>query len=127
MKDTTISDSIKYVGVDDKTLELFESQYIVPNGMAYNSYIIKDEKTVIMDTVDRRATDEWFANIKNELSSIQGTGYFIADTEFKTDFKKLNSKGNIKFHNIDIKDTKTNNRIAKVNSIILLEIYRYNS
>ena len=91
MKDTTISDSIKYVGVDDKTLELFESQYIVPNGMAYNSYIIKDEKTVIMDTVDRRATDEWFANIKNELGDIKPTYLVISHLEpdHSANIKKL--------------------------------------
>ncbi len=69
MKDITISDSIKYIGVDDKDIELFESQYIVPNGMAYNSYIIKDEKIVIMDTVDKRATDEWFENLQKELGN----------------------------------------------------------
>ena len=63
-----ISDSIKYIGVDDKKLDLFESQYIVPNGMAYNSYLIKDEKTVVMDTIDKRATDEWFNNLETELN-----------------------------------------------------------
>ena len=63
-----ISDSIKYIGVDDKKLDLFESQYIVPNGMAYNSYLIKDEKIVIMDTIDKRATDEWFKNLETELN-----------------------------------------------------------
>ena len=63
-----ISDSIKYIGVDDKKLDLFESQYIVPNGMAYNSYLIKDEKTVVMDTIDKRATDEWFKNLETELN-----------------------------------------------------------
>ena len=63
-----ISDAIKYIGVNDKTLDLFEGQYIVPNGMAYNSYIILDEKIVIMDTVDKRATDEWFNNLEEELN-----------------------------------------------------------
>ena len=63
-----VTDSIEYVGVNDRTIDLFESQYIVPNGMAYNSYIIKDEKTVIMDTVDKRATNEWFENVKNGLN-----------------------------------------------------------
>jgi len=62
-----ITDSIIYVGVNDKTIDLFESQYKVPNGISYNSYIIKDEKTVIMDTVDKRATDEWTQNIENVL------------------------------------------------------------
>ena len=67
MKDTTISNSILYIGADDKTIDLFESQYIVPNGVSYNSYLIKDEKICIMDTVDPRATDEWFANLEAAL------------------------------------------------------------
>lgn len=68
MKDTTISENIIYIGADDKTLDLFESQYIVPNGVSYNSYLILDEKIAIMDTVDARATDEWFANLENALA-----------------------------------------------------------
>ena len=62
-----ITDTIKYVGVDDKTLDLFESQYIIPNGVSYNSYIIEDEKTVIMDTVDKRAVKEWIENVEEVL------------------------------------------------------------
>ena len=58
MSNVTISDSIKYIGVDDTTLDLFESQYIVPNGVSYNSYVILDEKVAVMDTVDARKTDE---------------------------------------------------------------------
>lgn len=65
--DTVISDSILYAGVDDTTLDLFESQYIVPKGVSYNSYVILDEKTTIMDTVDKRATDAWFENIERVL------------------------------------------------------------
>ena len=64
---TNISDSIKYVGVDDHELDLFEGQYIVPDGMAYNSYVIVDEKTAVMDTVDGNFTDEWIANVKEAL------------------------------------------------------------
>ncbi len=67
MKDTTISEDIKYIGVDDKTIDLFESQYVVPNGISYNSYVIKDEKIVIFDTVDRRKTDEWISNLEKTL------------------------------------------------------------
>ena len=67
MKDITISDSIFYVGADDTTLDLFESQYIVPEGVSYNSYVIMDDKITIMDTVDQRATEEWIANVKNVL------------------------------------------------------------
>ena len=65
--DTVITDSIIYVGADDTTLDLFESQYVVPEGVSYNSYIILDEKITIMDTVDKRATDEWFANVEKVL------------------------------------------------------------
>ena len=54
MKDVTISESVKYIGVDDTTIDLFESQYHVPNGVSYNSYVILDEKTAVMDTVDPR-------------------------------------------------------------------------
>ena len=56
MKDITITDSILYVGLDDKKLDLFESQYVIPNGVSYNSYVIMDEKITIMDTVDARKT-----------------------------------------------------------------------
>lgn len=67
MKDVIITDNIKYIGADDKTLDLFESQYIIPNGVSYNSYIIHDEQIVIMDTIDKRKTDEWIENIEKEL------------------------------------------------------------
>lgn len=62
-----ISDAIKYIGVDDKNIDLFESQYIVPNGISYNSYVILDEKICVLDTVDKRKTDEWVANLENVL------------------------------------------------------------
>lgn len=68
MRDTFISDSILYIGADDHDIDLFESQYIVPNGISYNSYLIVDEKIAIMDTVDARATDEWFAKLEGALS-----------------------------------------------------------
>lgn len=67
MKDIVITDSIKYIGVDDKDIDLFESQYIVPNGVSYNSYVILDEKVAVMDTVDKRRTDEWLANLEEAL------------------------------------------------------------
>lgn len=67
MKDTYISENIKYIGVDDRDIDLFESQYIVPNGVSYNSYVILDEKICVMDTVDKRKTDEWIENLKTEL------------------------------------------------------------
>lgn len=67
MNNITISESIKYIGVDDTTLDLFESQYIVPHGVSYNSYLILDEKIAVMDTVDARKTKEWFENLDKEL------------------------------------------------------------
>ena len=67
MKDVTISDDIIYIGADDKDIGLFESQYIVPNGISYNSYVIKDEKIVVMDTIDERKTNEWLENLENAL------------------------------------------------------------
>ena len=62
-----VTDDIKYVGVNDHDVDLFEGQYIVPNGMAYNSYLVKDEKILVFDTVDRRFGEQWLANIKNEI------------------------------------------------------------
>ena len=67
MKDIVISDAVKYIGADDKDLDLFESQYIVPNGVSYNSYVILDEKIAVMDTIDTRKTDEWKENLERVL------------------------------------------------------------
>ena len=67
MESTKISETIKYIGANDKELKIFENQYNLPNGMAYNSYLIKDEKVVVMDTIDRRKTDAWLQNLENEL------------------------------------------------------------
>ena len=63
-----ISPAIKYVGVDDLDIDLCESQYVVPEGMAYNSYIILDEKVAIMDTADARKGAEWWCNVKEALA-----------------------------------------------------------
>lgn len=68
MSEVIISNSVKYVGCDDKTIDLFESQYIVPNGVSYNSYLIDDEKTCLMDTVDMRAKDEWLGKVQEALN-----------------------------------------------------------
>ena len=68
MKGNKVTETIIYVGVDDKEMDLFENQYNTPNGISYNSYIILDEKIAIMDTVDARKTDEWFKNIENVLA-----------------------------------------------------------
>lgn len=63
-----ITKDVKYIGVNDRKIDLFEGQYIVPNGMAYNSYVILDEKTAVMDTVDANFKDEWLGNLKNALN-----------------------------------------------------------
>lgn len=64
----TISDAVKYIGVDDKTIDLFESQYVVPEGVSYNSYLILDEKVALMDTVDVRGMKEWEKNLTETLA-----------------------------------------------------------
>ena len=67
MKDITVTESILYVGCDDKDIDLFESQYHVPNGVSYNSYVIMDEKTAVMDTTDPRVTEEWLNKVEQAL------------------------------------------------------------
>lgn len=67
MKDITITDNIKYIGADDKDIDLFESQYVVPNGVSYNSYVILDDKVAVMDTVDARRGEEWLKNLELAL------------------------------------------------------------
>ena len=68
MEKVTVTDTIKYIGVNDKTIDLFESQYVVPNGVSYNSYIILDDKIAVMDSVDERGTEGWFANLEEALA-----------------------------------------------------------
>ena len=63
----TISDSVRYIGADDLTLDLFEGQYILPEGVSYNSYLILDEKVAVLDTIDARCTQEWEENLAAEL------------------------------------------------------------
>ena len=62
-----ITNDIRYIGVNDRQVDLFEGQYVVPNGMAYNSYVILDEKIAVMDTVDKNFGQEWLANLENAL------------------------------------------------------------
>ena len=62
-----IADGIFYVGVNDREIDLFEGQYVVPEGMAYNSYVVKDEKTAVFDTVDAKKDEEWFSNLEAVL------------------------------------------------------------
>ena len=67
MKHVIISDAVRYIGADDKNIDLFESQYVVPKGVSYNSYVILDDKIAVMDTVDARAGDVWLENLDAEL------------------------------------------------------------
>ena len=66
-----ITADVKYVGVNDRKLDLFEGQYVVPNGMAYNSYVLLDEKIAVFDTVDAKFRDEWLQNVKTALNGKQ--------------------------------------------------------
>ena len=76
-----ITDSVFYVGADDKTLDLFEGQYIIPNGVSYNSYVIMDDKITIMDMVDKRAAEQWFANLDEVLGDKQPDYLVISHLE----------------------------------------------
>jgi flavorubredoxin len=64
---TNITPTVRYIGVDDLTIDLFENQYPVPNGMSYNSYLLLDESVAIVDTVDRRYIDTWLSNLEAQL------------------------------------------------------------
>ena len=68
---TKVTDSIYYVGCNDHSIDLFEGQYVVPNGMAYNSYVILDNRTVVIDTMDQNFTDQWLANVREALGDRQ--------------------------------------------------------
>ena len=76
-----VTKDIYYVGVNDHQIDLFEGQYIVPNGMAYNSYVIKDELIAIMDTVDQNFTEEWFKNIEGALEGAKPTYLIVQHME----------------------------------------------
>ena len=65
----SVTDTIRYIGVNDHQIDLFEGQYPVPNGMAYNSYVILDQKIAVMDTVDINFTQEWLRNLETELGA----------------------------------------------------------
>lgn len=73
MSEVRISEAIKYIGTDDREIDLFESQYEVPNGVSYNSYVILDEKITVMDTVDSCKTEEWFVNLEAVLDGKEPT------------------------------------------------------
>ena len=67
MSDMTISKDIIHIGASDKNIKIFESQYVLENGMSYNSYLIKDEKNVVLDTIDEKLTDKWFEKLEKAL------------------------------------------------------------
>ena len=72
----TITKDIKYIGVNDHQVDLFEGQYVVPNGMAYNSYVILDEKIAVMDTVDQHFGQEWLGNLAAVLGERKPDYFF---------------------------------------------------
>lgn len=76
-----ISNAIQYIGADDHDIDLFESQYPVPNGVSYNSYLIMDEKIAVMDTADRRVEEQWFANLEKALDGRQPDYLVISHME----------------------------------------------
>ena len=104
-----ISDSIKYVGVNDHEIDLFEGQFEVPMGMAYNSYVILDDKIAVMDSVDQKFGEEWLKNIENVLAgkksrisdcTAHGNGSFCKHSGFhgKVSFSKNRSIKNGFYH-----------------------------
>ncbi len=92
MKDIIISDSIKYIGADDKDLDLFESQYIVPNGVSYNSYVILDQKVAVMDTVDSRRGEEWLNNLEEALDGRKVDYLVVSQPDHAANVKALAEK-----------------------------------
>ena len=119
-----ISDSVKYIGVDDTTIDLFESQYVVPEGVSYNSYVILDEKTAVMDTVDKRGMKQWDDNLLNALDGRKADYVIVQHMEpdhagslarLLELYPDITVVGNAKtfvminqfFENIDIKNTLT--------------------
>ena len=120
MKDNKITDTIYYIGADDKTLDLFESQYIIPNGVSYNSYLIFDKDITIMDTVDARATERWLDNLQKALNGKKPKYLVISHMEpdhaasiqrVCERYSELKLVGNVKtfsmlgqFYDVDFKD-----------------------
>ena len=119
-----MSDSVKYIGVDDTTIDLFESQYVVPEGVSYNSYVILDEKTAVMDTVDKRGMKQWEDNLINALDGRKADYVIVQHMEpdhagslarLLELYPDITVVGNAKtfvminqfFENIDIKNTLT--------------------
>ena len=128
-----IKEDIKYIGVNDKELDLFEGQYLVPNGMSYNSYLIIDDKVAVLDTVDVKFKDEWLNNIKRELRG-RDVDYLIVHhmepdhsaniINFMKEYPKAIIVGNMKsfmmMESFFKKDFKENRIIVKEGDSLLL-------
>ena len=101
--DISISNSIKYIGVDDEDIDLFESQYVVPEGVSYNSYLIMDEKIALMDTVDERKEAEALNSALDTLNSILGKTEDGEEEKPMTqaDVVVLTALTNFVFNNVD--------------------------
>lgn len=118
----TISDKIRYIGVDDTDLDLFEGQYVVPNGVSYNSYVILDDKIAVMDTVDARKSEEWLANLEAVLDGRTPDYLVVSHMEpdhaanierLATKYPQMQIVGNVKtfqmmgqFFTFDVEDRK---------------------
>ena len=132
MKDTYISDSVLYIGVTDKTLDLFESQYQVPNGVTYNSYVIMDDKIAVMDTVDGRATEQWFANLEQALAGEPADYLIVSHMEpdhaanikrFAERFPEAKIVGNAKTFANKAKILQIDIDAAEINKNVLVDAY----
>lgn len=95
-----ISDKIKYIGVDDTDLDLFEGQYVIPNGISYNSYLILDQKVAIMDTVDARKGKEWWENLERELGG--RTPDYLVVQHMEPDHASLIHEAAVKYPSMQI-------------------------
>ena len=96
----TITNNIRYIGVDDTTLDLFEGQYIIPNGISYNSYLILDEKVTIMDTVDARMAKEWWENLEAALDG--RTPDYLVVQHMEPDHASLVAEVMLRFPNLQV-------------------------
>ncbi len=81
MATTNVTDSIRYIGADDKDIDLFEGQYVVPQGISYNSYVILDKDVAVLDTIDARRTSEWLGNLEEALGSRKPSYLIVSHME----------------------------------------------
>ena len=100
MKNIDITEKIIYIGANDKDIDLFESQYIVPNGISYNSYLIMDEKIAIMDTIDRRKTEEWIHNLEKALDGREPDYLIVSHGDFDHMGEAINLVENFKVQKV---------------------------